>query len=144
MKNRKINFLLGALLTVLLSYAFMPSDQQSPSSQAHYYANLEKMKTCIDACNHCAAMCNDCASSCLKEKNIGEMARCIQLCMECAEACTAASHLMSLGSDHVKDMCRLCADICKKCSKECAKFTQEHCKKCAEACDKAAELCSQM
>jgi hypothetical protein len=69
------------------------------------------------------------------------MAGCIQLDMECAAICYASAQLMSLGSEKVKEICRICADICEACSKECGKHDNEHCKECSEACSQCAQEC---
>ncbi|MGZ4098418.1 MAG: four-helix bundle copper-binding protein [Bacteroidia bacterium] len=88
-------------------------------------------------------MCNHCASMDLKETG-QNMNRCAQLDMECAAVCYAAAQLMSLGSEHSKAICKICADLCNQCAEECEKYDDEHCKECAEACRKCAKECSKM
>jgi hypothetical protein len=61
--------------------------------------------------------------------------------MECAAICYAAAQLMSLGSDKVKEMARLCALMCDTCAEECNKHLHEHCIECADACTKCADEC---
>jgi hypothetical protein len=99
---------------------------------------------CIDACLKSAAISNHCASACLREDDVKMMTKCIQLDMECAILCYAAAQLMSIGSKHAKDLCKLCADICTACAAECSKHKNEHCKECAEACKACAEECAKM
>ena len=101
-------------------------------------------QSCIEACLRCGAVCNHCASSCLKEEHLHMMARCIQLDMECAALCYAAAQLMSLGSDHAKEVCRLCADACEACGEECGKHENEHCQECSKICRQCAEECRRM
>jgi hypothetical protein len=101
-------------------------------------------KTCIDACLACITACNHCASSCLQEPDAGMMTRCIQLDMECAAVCYAAAQLMSLGSDHSRSFCHLCAEICLACAEECGKHEYEHCRACATICKKCADECNSM
>ncbi|MEO7045501.1 MAG: four-helix bundle copper-binding protein [Ferruginibacter sp.] len=101
-------------------------------------------KLCIEACLKCAAICNHCASSCTKEEDVKMMAKCIQLTMECAAICYAAAKLMSLGSDKVKEICRLCAKMCDACAEECKNHQNEHCRECAEACTYCADECEIM
>lgn len=72
------------------------------------------------------------------------MARCIQLDMECAAICYSAAQLMSLGSRHAEDICRICANICEECGNECGKHQTEHCQECAQACKQCAEKCHSM
>jgi hypothetical protein len=73
------------------------------------------------------------------------MAKCIQSDMECAALCYAAAQLMSLGSDKVKEVCRLCADLCEACANECGQHVHsKHCQECAEACKAWAEECRKM
>jgi hypothetical protein len=105
--------------------------------------NLGKYKACIEACNACIITCKTCETECIKEKN-AKMDKCIQLCKECISACTAASQLMTLNSEHSKEMCLVCAKICENCALECEKHNMDHCKKCATNCRKAAKLCKEM
>ena len=101
-------------------------------------------KSCIDACLACAAVCNHCATSCLGEEDVKMMARCIQLDMECAALCYTSAQLMSLGSDHAKTICELCAKACEACAEECGKHQNKHCQECAELCRRCAEECRKM
>lgn len=104
--------------------------------------NYHNYKLYIDACLKCAAICNHCASSCLKEDDVKMMSRCIQLDMECATVCYATAQLMSLGSEKVKDMCKLCAAVCGACAIECSQHDNEHCRECEAICRECADLCS--
>lgn len=101
-------------------------------------------KSCIDACLQCAAICNHCASSCTKEEDVKMMAACIELDMQCAAVCYSAAQLMSLGSPHAKELCRICVLICDACGTECGKHNTPHCEECAEACLLCAEQCRKM
>lgn len=101
-------------------------------------------KLCIDALLNCAALCNHCASSCIKEEDPKMMAHCVQLSMECAAICYATAQLMSLGSDAVKELAKLCAVMCDACAEECNKHTSDHCLECAAACTKCADECEIM
>lgn len=98
-------------------------------------------KVCIEACLKCAAICNHCASSCAKEEDVHMIAKCVQLDMECAVICIATAELMSLGSDKVKEICKLCALMCDACAEECSKHENVHCRECAEACTHCADEC---
>jgi hypothetical protein len=104
----------------------------------------EKYKACIQACNSCAVACSHCAIECLNEDQVNEMIRCIQLDIECAAMCRSASELMSIGSEHSLQLCRMCANVCSACAEECEMHDVEHCRQCAEACRKCADECNQM
>jgi hypothetical protein len=106
--------------------------------------NYKYYKSCIDACLECAAICNYCASESLKEKHIALMSRCVQLDMECAAICTLASQLMSLGSDHATEICKICAQICKECADECSKHENDHCRECTKVCYACEKSCREM
>jgi hypothetical protein len=106
--------------------------------------NYKFYKSCIDACLECAAICNYCASADLKEKDTAMMSRCVQLDMECAAICTVAAQLMSLGSEHAKEVCMICSKICKECAEECEKHDNDHCRECAESCRKCEQACKEM
>lgn len=69
------------------------------------------------------------------------MAACIQLDMECSTICYAMAQLMSLNSNRIQELAKLCAAICDACAEECSKHTNEHCRECAEACTKCADEC---
>jgi len=103
--------------------------------------SYHQYKVCIEACLRCAAICNHCASSCAHEEDANMRAQCIQLNMECAAVCYAAAELMSLGSDHIRDLCKLCAVICDACADECSKHNDDHCIETAEVCRKCADEC---
>jgi hypothetical protein len=101
-------------------------------------------KNCIEACLKCAAICNHCASSCAHEEEIKMMAKCIQLDMECAAICYASAQMMSLGSESVKEICRVCSVVCEKCGEECSRHQTSHCQECAEVCKQCAAECIKM
>ena len=105
----------------------------------------QKFKTCIDACNACAAECGHCSTACLEEQDIKMLKRCIQLDRDCAAICLLAVDAMARGSEFVNKICALCAEICEACAAECEKHSHmEHCKNCADACRKCAEECRTM
>ena len=98
-------------------------------------------KICIEACLRCAAICNHCASASANEPDAHLRSACIQLNMECATICYTAAQLMSLGSEHIKEVCRLCAVICDACADECSKHNDPHCQETADMCRKCADEC---
>lgn len=104
----------------------------------------QKFNACIEACNSCFVACNHCAASCLREPDVGMMARCIALDMDCSQVCTLAVAAMARDSAYAKAVCALCAEICQACGDECAKYDMEHCQQCAKACRKCAEECRKM
>lgn len=109
----------------------------------------EKFKSCIDACNACAAECDHCATSCLEEDDVKMMARCIQLDRYCADICRLASAFMARAGNfndekYARQICGLCAQVCEDCGEECDKHDADHCKRCAEACRKCAKECRSM
>ncbi len=101
----------------------------------------QQYEICIDTCLKCAAICQYCASACTKDPNITEMRQCIQLNMECAAICTASANLMSLSSEQIKEVLKLCAKMCDLCAEECNKHKHDHCLQCAEICSKCADEC---
>jgi hypothetical protein len=103
------------------------------------------LRSCIDSCNACAAECEHCATECLKEDDIKTLALCISLTRECALMCDAAARLMSMGGEHARALCHLCAEICNECAAECERNAEmEHCKRCAIECRRCAEECKAM
>jgi hypothetical protein len=109
----------------------------------------EKFKSCIDACNQCAAECEHCSTACLHEKDVQMLAQCIEWERYCADMCRTAAAFMARAHEHtmsfVNKFCGLCADICETCATECEKHSHmEHCKRCAEACRKCAAECRNM
>lgn len=91
--------------------------------------------------SECATFCDQCAASCLREKNVTEMAVCIGLDMECSSICKTTAILLQLESNHASAACQLCADICNACAEECEKHEHDHCKRCAAMCRQCAEEC---
>jgi hypothetical protein len=110
---------------------------QSQSLQSQF-------QSCIEACQACADACDACASLCLKEPDVGAMAKCIALDMDCAQVCRLAAAYMSRGSEFSPATCELCADVCDACGEECAKHTMSHCQECAQACWRCVKECRAM
>lgn len=109
----------------------------------------EKFKSCIDACNQCAAECEHCSTACLSEDDVKMMHKCIEFDRYCADMCRMAAAFMARADEHtmnfVNKFCSLCAEICDACATECEKHSHmEHCKRCAEVCRKCAEECRKM
>lgn len=107
----------------------------------------EKYKHCIEACNACAVACSHCALACLHEESVDHLKRCIQLDLECAALCRSAAEIMSLGSVHSHEICKICAVACQVCAEECEKHAEMgmvHCQECAEACRQCALTCTEM
>jgi hypothetical protein len=71
-----------------------------------------------------------------------DMNRCVQLNMECAAICNACGQLMSIESEKVPAVAKICAEMCRACADECSRYDHPHCKVCAEACHRCAELCT--
>lgn len=101
-------------------------------------------QSCIDACYQCAEACDRCAVSCLQEPHLEMMRACIKTDMECAALCRVTAQLLSLESEQVKQVCRICADACRACAEECSKHQHDHCQQCAAECRRCAEVCMQM
>ena len=105
----------------------------------------EKYQSCIDACFDCAESCEYCTTCCLREQDVKMMTRCIQLNRDCVNICLTAAVFMSRESEHVEQICKVCADICEACAQECEKHTDmDHCQKCAKTCRKCADECRRM
>jgi hypothetical protein len=104
----------------------------------------DKYRSCIQACNECAAECDHCATACLDEDNPKQMARCIRLDLDCARICRLAAAAMAADSEFVTEICRLCSEICRACGEECRGHEPEHCQSCARACEKCGDECDRM
>ena len=74
-----------------------------------------KFTSCIEACYKCATACDHCSTACLQEPDPAKMADCIRADLDCADICRLAAAAMARGSEHTKQICRLCADICEDC-----------------------------
>ena len=141
---KKIILLLLAIGFISMGAAKMSFTNDRIEKRVGNKLIIQKYKACIDACNECVRDCKKCEAACVKEKD-PKLDRCIKLCKETIASCTAASELMSLNSEYVKEMCGLCAKLCDNCAAECEKFTtMEHCKVCATSCRKASKLCKEM
>lgn len=106
--------------------------------------NAMQFQSCIEACSACADACDFCLSSCLKERDVGAMARCIALDIDCAQLCRIAAAFMARDSERAGAMCTLCAELCNACAAECSQHGMEHCQRCAEACRRCAAECERM
>ena len=106
--------------------------------------SYETDSACIEACNACVVACNQCAAACLSEDDVKMMLRCITLDMDCAAMCQLSTAAIARGSEHAKEICRLCANICEACAQECEKHKASHCQSCAKACRICAIACLEM
>ena len=66
-----------------------------------------------------------------------------RLMLACAEICRTSAHVMLIGTEHHKHMCRECADVCEDCARSCEavgdmQHCVEQCRACAESCRKMA------
>ena len=103
-----------------------------------------KFTSSIEACYKCATACDHCSTACLQEPDPAKMADCIRADLDCADICRLAAAAMARGSEHAKQICRLCADICEACGELCAKHEPDHCQECARACKSCADECRKM
>lgn len=108
-----------------------------PTSPSQY-------QICIDACHACAVACNTCFTACLKESDVGMMARCIALDMDCAAICSLAANAMARDSEMAPHFCRLCSEVCLACANECESHQHDHCQQCAQACRACSKACLSM
>ncbi|CAM7320510.1 four-helix bundle copper-binding protein [Phytobacter diazotrophicus] len=99
---------------------------------------------CIDACYQCAIACEHCAASCLNEDDLAMMRNCIKLDVQCSALCRLVAQFMTLESDHIMPLCRICVDVCRACAEECGRHQHAHCQQCAQACRACAQACLQM
>lgn len=106
--------------------------------------NQSQFQSCIQACYDCAQACDMCAAACLQETDPKMMARCIELDDECAAMCRLSAQAMSRASEHVYEICQLCAVICDACAEECSSHQAQHCQECAAACRRCADECRRM
>ena len=121
-----------------------PLDRSPVATQKEITMSHETDSACIEACNACAIACNQCAADCLSEDDVKMMARCIALDMDCAAICQLSAAATARGSEHAKEICRLCANICEACAQECEKHKAPHCQSCAKACRVCALACLEM
>jgi len=105
--------------------------------------DLEKLKTCVEACEQCATDCDTCSTDCKEEKG---HEHCVIECNSCANTCREFIKAFKSGDDvAIKAAAKKCADACETCAAECAKHSHmDCCKKCADSCRKCAELCKSL
>lgn len=104
-----------------------------------------KVQACIDACASCYDICVLSISHCLSMGGAHAAQRHIIALMDCAEACKFAEAAMLRDSEHVKEVCMLCAAICAACADNCSKFEDDaHMQECEKACRRCAEACLAM
>lgn len=100
----------------------------------------EKYQTCIEACLACATQCERCETACLNENKDKDREDCFELDRkDCAQLCALAAEMMTRGSQHVQEICALCAKACRERASH-----MEHCKWCADASIRCAQECEKM
>lgn len=82
-----------------------------------------EMKRCIDECLNCYRVCLGTGMTHCLEKGGDHVAPPhFRLLMACAETCRTAAHLMLVGTEHYKTICRECARICDECAQDCERL----------------------
>jgi hypothetical protein len=111
--------------------------------QGHH--DTSEMKHCIDACHECHWICSATIPHCLEMGGRHAEMRHLRLMIDCAEICALSAGLMSRGSDHHAELCRVCAEICRECAESCARMGDDaQMMRCAEICRHCAESCAEM
>ena len=101
------------------------------------------MTACIDACLACYKSCTEMAfHHCLELGGAHATPTHMALMAACAEVCRTSAHLMLIGSEHHRHLCRECAEICDQCAAECERLGDMQA--CVDACRRCAESCRAM
>jgi hypothetical protein len=105
--------------------------------------HANQMKSCIEACQRCAATCLDTAMHhCLEAGGKHTEPQHFRLMMACVEVCRASAALMLIGAPHHRMQCDLCAKICEECAADCERI--DGMDACVQACRACAQECRQM
>lgn len=106
----------------------------------------EKVQRCIDDCLACYQSCTKTIMHCLRVGGDHARPEHLRILMDCATMCKTCADFMLRDSNHVADVCDVCAHICEICAAECENMmgSDEAMKQCAEACRKCAASCREM
>jgi hypothetical protein len=103
----------------------------------------DEMKSCMAACDLCAATCLQTAMHhCLEIGGKHTEPQHFRLMMTCVEVCRASAALMLIGSPSYPMQCDLCARICEDCATDCERIGGMD--ECVQACRACARECRQM
>jgi hypothetical protein len=104
------------------------------------------LKECIDLTTQCANMCEQSIDHCLQKGGEHVQPHHMKSMIDCAEICRTCDDFMLRGSEHMGQMCEVCADVCQTCGDSCSNFQDDKmmqqnadmCKRCADACRQMA------
>jgi hypothetical protein len=103
----------------------------------------KEMKSCMAACDRCAATCLQTAMHhCLEIGGKHTEPDHFRLMMACVEVCRITAALMVIGSPSYPAQCGLCAQICEQCAADCERIGGMD--ECVEACRACAKECRLM
>lgn len=105
----------------------------------------ERMRECIQQCQHCHDTCTEMVTHCLEMG--GEHARPahVRLLLDCAEICQTSADYMLRSSDLHGKACEVCALVCETCADDCDRFDDDELmQNCAEVCRSCARSCREM
>lgn len=124
-------------------YVFRVAAFEFDEGAPMYQNRTSQMNDCIDDCLVCHRECLDTAMQrCLDLGGRHVEPHHFRLMLSCAEMCQTAAHMMMIGTQHHKQVCRACADICLECADDCAGLGDMD--NCVEACRHCAESCRSM
>ena len=118
----------------------MPKQQEDSTM---YDNQMSEMSECIDDCLVCHRECLDTAMQrCIELGGKHVEPRHLRLILSCSELCQASARLMMIGTEHHRQVCRICADLCQECADDCMHLGNME--SCVEACRRCAESCRRM
>lgn len=107
-----------------------------------YSNQMPEMSECIDDCLVHRECLDTAMQRCIELGGTHVEPRRLRLILSCSELCQAAARLMMIGTEHHRQICRVCAEVCKECEEDCARLGDME--SCVEACRRCAESCRKM
>ena len=105
----------------------------------------DRMRACIEQCNHCQEICTETVAHCLQMGGEHAEPGHIRLILDCAEICQTSANFMLRISDFQGQTCGVCADVCERCAEDCERFDDDQMmQQCAEVCRSCAASCRAM
>jgi len=106
----------------------------------------EKMiMDCIGATTRCANECQESIDYCLRQGGKHVQPHHMKSMVDCAEVCRICDDYLLRRSEHMREICEICADVCETCAESCSGMTgDKKMEECADVCNRCAEACRNM
>lgn len=105
----------------------------------------QMVEECIEITTKCANVCQESIDYCLQQGGKHVQPHHMKSLIDCAEICRTCDDYLLRRSEHMGEICGVCADVCVTCAESCASMTgDKKMQECADICNRCADACRRM